>query len=81
NVGTLLAIRFLAGLPHGALLGTAAYVGMLAVGKERRGMAIATIMYGLTVATIVGVPAMQWASDSYGWRFAYWGVTVVGLLG
>ncbi|WP_083979820.1 MFS transporter [Demequina salsinemoris] len=81
NVGTLLVVRFLAGLPHGALLGTAAYVGMLAVGRERRGTAIAVIMYGLTAATIVGVPAMQWGSEAFGWRATYWAVAAVGLLG
>ncbi len=81
DVWSLLVIRFLAGLPHGALLGTAAYVGMLAVGREKRGSAIATIMYGLTLATVVGVPAMQWGSEAVGWRWMYWAVAVVGLAG
>ncbi|MDN4472451.1 MFS transporter [Demequina zhanjiangensis] len=81
DVWSLLVVRFLAGLPHGALLGTASYVAMLAVGRERRGMAIATIMYGLTAATVVGVPAMQWGSEAFGWRWMYWAVTAVGVGG
>lgn len=81
DVWSLLVVRFLAGLPHGALLGTASYVAMLAVGRERRGMAIATIMYGLTAATVVGVPAMQWGSEAFGWRWMYWAVTAVGVAG
>lgn len=81
DVWSLLVVRFLAGLPHGALLGTASYVAMLAVGRERRGMAIATIMYGLTAATVVGVPAMQWGSEAFGWRWMYWAVTGVGVAG
>ncbi|WNM28315.1 MFS transporter [Demequina capsici] len=81
TVESLLVIRFLAGLPHGAILGTAAYVAMLAVGPERRGAAIAMIMYGLTVATIIGVPGMQWVSVAVGWRAAYAVVALVGVVG
>ncbi|WP_082104508.1 MFS transporter [Demequina soli] len=81
NVQTLMAIRFLNGLPHGALLGTATYVGVLALGPERRGQAIATLMYGLTAAAVIGVPGMQWLSVHAGWRVAYAVVTAVGLLG
>ncbi|WP_296666139.1 MFS transporter, partial [Demequina sp.] len=81
TVESLLVIRFFAGLPHGALLGTAAYVGVLALGRERRGQVIATIMYGLTAATVIGVPGMQWLSEQAGWRLSYVVVTVVGAAG
>jgi len=81
TVESLLAIRFLAGLPHGALLGAASYVGMLAMGPERRGRVIATIMYGLTAATVIGVPGMQWLSEATGWRVSYGVVTAVGAAG
>ncbi len=81
TVEILLAVRFLNGLPHGALLGTASYVGVLALGQERRGQAIATLMYGLTAATVLGVPGMQWLSEVAGWRITYVIVTVVGLAG
>ncbi|MDN4476551.1 MFS transporter [Demequina sp. SYSU T00192] len=81
TVETLFVARLLAGLPHGALLGSAAYVGVLALGVERRGQVIATIMYGLTAAIVVGVPAMQWISERSGWRLAFWIVAAVGLAG
>ncbi|WP_062388327.1 MFS transporter [Demequina iriomotensis] len=81
SVGALLAIRFLAGLPHGALLGSATYVGVLVMGAERRGKVIATLMYGLTAAAVVGVPGMQWLSEQAGWRVSYAVVTAVGLAG
>ncbi|WP_062525822.1 MFS transporter [Demequina rhizosphaerae] len=81
TVETLFLARLLAGLPHGALLGSAAYVGVLALGVEKRGKVIATIMYGLTAAVVVGVPAMQWISVQTGWRLAFWLVAAVGLAG
>ncbi|WP_062378567.1 MFS transporter [Demequina pelophila] len=79
NVGVLLGVRLFAGLPHGALLGTAVYMAVRAVGPERRGQGIATLMYGLTAASIVGVPGMQWISEAIGWRASYGVVTLVGL--
>lgn len=81
TVPVLFVARFLNGLPHGALLGTASYVGMLALGRERRGRAIATIMYGLSLAAVAGVPAMQWLSDTAGWKASYGAVTIVGVIG
>ncbi|WP_062303918.1 MFS transporter [Demequina subtropica] len=81
TVESLLVIRFLNGLPHGALLGSATYVGALALGPERRGKAIATLMYGLTAAAVVGVPGLQWLSVQAGWRASYAVVTAVGLVG
>lgn len=81
TVEVLLAVRFLNGLPHGALLGAASYVGVLALGQERRGQAIATLMYGLTAATVLGVPGMQWLSEAAGWRLTYVIVTLVGVAG
>lgn len=81
TVEALMAVRFLAGLPHGALLGTASYVGVLVLGRERRGQVIATIMYGLTGAAVLGVPGMQWLSEVTGWRLTYGVVTLVGIAG
>ncbi|WP_061962423.1 MFS transporter [Demequina flava] len=67
----LIAIRFVAGLPHGALFGIASFVAMTVLGRERRGQGVAIIMLGLTFSLIVGVPAMQWLSNAADWRVAY----------
>ncbi|MFV0634979.1 MFS transporter [Demequina sp.] len=81
TVEALMAIRFFAGLPHGALLGTASYVAMTVMGPERRGKAVAIIMLGLTSSLVVGVPFMQWLSDAVSWRAAYGAVTVIAVIG
>src|SRR5690606_6975976 len=79
NVETLMAVRFVAGLPHGALMGVASFVAMTVLGRARRGTAVAIIMLGLTSSMIVGVPLMQWLSNVATWRVAYLMVAVVTL--
>src|SRR3954447_4961207 len=73
-------LRFLAGLPHGAYFGTAAVLGSALVPPEKRARALATVMLGLTIANIVGVPAATWLGETFGWRSAYVAVTVIVLL-
>ncbi|GMA25493.1 MFS transporter [Luteimicrobium album] len=74
----LLVARFVAGLPHGAFFGVGAVVGTAVVGPERRGRAVATMMAGLTIANIVGVPLSTFVGQQLGWRLAF---VVVGVLG
>ncbi|MFC4031271.1 MFS transporter [Streptomyces polygonati] len=78
--GTLLAGRFLAGLPHGAFFGVGAVVAARMVSEERRARAVAAMFLGLTVANIVGVPAATALGQSLGWRATFLVVSVVGLL-
>ncbi len=74
----LLVARFVAGLPHGAFFGVGAVVGTAVVGPERRGRAVATMMTGLTIANVVGVPLSTFVGQQLGWRLAF---VVVGGLG
>jgi MFS transporter, DHA1 family, inner membrane transport protein len=76
----LTAARFLSGLPHGAYFGVASLVAANLATPERRGRAVALVMLGLSVANVVGVPAATWLGQSFGWRSAYWSVTILGLL-
>ena len=73
----MLAFRFLSGLPHGAYFGVAALVAASVVPLEFRTRAVSTILMGLTVATVVGVPFANIVSHAYGWR---WTFAIVGVL-
>ncbi|WP_433787250.1 MFS transporter [Actinomycetospora sp. CA-101289] len=73
-------LRFLSGLPHGAYFGAAAVLGSALVPPAKRARALATVMLGLTIANIVGVPAATWLGETFGWRSAYWAVTLVALV-
>jgi DHA1 family inner membrane transport protein len=77
SFGWLLAFRFFSGLPHGAYFGVAALVAASVAPPERRARAVAMVMIGLTVATIIGVPMANAVGQWIGWRWGF--VIVAGL--
>ncbi|WNV75489.1 MFS transporter [Geodermatophilus sp. DSM 44513] len=74
---SLLLARFVSGLPHGAYFGVASLVAASLVRAELRGRAVSSVMLGLAVATVAGVPAATWLGQTLGWRAAYWAVVVL----
>lgn len=72
---TLVAARFLAGLPHGAYFGVAALVAAGLAAPNQRARAIGRVMMGLTIATLFGTPLAAWFGQALGWRTAF---TIVG---
>ncbi len=80
SYGWMLAFRFLAGLPHGAYFGVAALVAASLVPREKRSQAVARVIGGLTIATIVGVPLANLIGQYIGWRWAFGLVAVLALL-
>lgn len=68
---SLLAARFVSGLPHGAFYGVAALVAAAMVPAQRRAQAIGYVMLGLAAANVIGVPAATWLGQALGWRSAF----------
>ena len=77
---SLIGIRFLAGLPHGAYFGVASLVAASLVPVTERARAIGRMMLGLTGATLAGVPLATWLGQLFGWRAAYVLVGSIGVL-
>ncbi|WP_210508639.1 MFS transporter [Naasia sp. SYSU D00057] len=71
SFGLVFAARFVAALPHGAYFGVAALVAASLLGPGKRGQGTAFVMGGLTIANVVGVPAITWLGQHAGWRLAY----------
>lgn len=69
--GVLFLARFLDGLPHGAYFGVASLVAASLAPEGRKGRAVASVMLGLSVANVIGVPAATWLGQEAGWRAAY----------
>ena len=80
SYSTLLAARFLSGLPHGAFFGIGALVGASLVPPNRRAWAVSMMLAGLTVANVVGVPLTTLIGQQWGWRWPYGLVGVLGML-
>lgn len=78
--GTLFASRFLAGLPHGAFFGLASLVAISLAPRGQGGRAVGTVMLGIPIAMVAGVPLGTWAGQELGWRVAYWACAVIGVL-
>jgi len=72
SYGLLLASRFLCGVPHGAFFGVASLVAASLAPRGREGRAVATVMIGLSVANVAGVPVATWLGQAVGWRAAFW---------
>jgi DHA1 family inner membrane transport protein len=75
---SLMVIRFLAGLPHGAYFGVASLVSASLVPARERARAVGRMMLGLTAATLAGVPLATWIGQSLSWRAAYVLVAALG---
>lgn len=80
SYATLVIARFVAGLPHGAFFGIAALAAAHLMGPRNRAKAVAYVLSGLTVATVLGVPLASWLGQAFGWRSAFALVVVIGLI-
>jgi len=76
---SLLAARFLSGLPHGAFFGVGAVVATNMVAPERKARSVSLMFLGLTVANIAGVPVATLMGQHLGWRATFLGVSAIGL--
>lgn len=79
NYEVLVLARFISGLPHGAFLAVAALMTGSMVGPTKRSRAIAVVLAGLALSNVIGVPAVTWAGQNFGWRWMFVIVTFLGL--
>lgn len=77
---TLMAARFLAGVPHGAYFGIGSVVAAGLVEHQRRTWAVAMILGGLGLANVIGVPLATVLGQRVAWQAPYLAVGVIGVL-
>jgi DHA1 family inner membrane transport protein len=77
---SLMSARVLTAFAHGTFFGVGSVVATTLVPPGKKASAIAIMFTGLTVANILGVPFGTWLGLEYGWRAAFWAVTLVGLI-
>lgn len=76
----LLIARVITALSHGAFFGIASVTAAGMVPPEKRGQAIAIVFGGLTIANVLGVPFGTALGQALGWRTAFWGVALLGVV-
>ena len=72
--------RVVAALCHGAFFGIGSVVAADMVAPDKRAGAIALMFGGLTLSNVLGVPAGTFVGQLWGWRAAFWCITVVGVV-
>jgi len=78
DFASMLLLRIAVAVAHGAYFGVAMVVAVGLVPEDKRGMAVAVILSGLTVSNVIGVPAGTAIGNLWGWRATFW---VMGALG
>lgn len=78
NYWTLLLMRFVSGLPHGAFFGVGSIVAERVADEGRRAEAVSIMVVGMTVANLFGVPLGTYMSGILTWRVTFAIVAVWG---
>lgn len=76
---SILLMRFVSGLPHGAFFGVGSIVSEKLADKGKKARAVALMISGMTVANLAGVPLGTFLSNQFSWRIIFmlngaWGV-------
>lgn len=77
---SMMAIRFLAGLPHGAFFGVGTVVATRLAKEGKQAQSIAMMFTGLTLANLAMVPFVTWLGHQLNWRYAFGVVSIIGLI-
>jgi DHA1 family chloramphenicol resistance protein-like MFS transporter len=76
----LLGTRVVGAFVYAGFWAVASVTAIGLVSADRRGRAMSVVAGGLTVATIVGLPAGTAIGQQFGWRAAFWAVAVMSVL-
>ncbi|GGH30816.1 MFS transporter [Paenibacillus segetis] len=80
GVGILLVARVISAFSHGVFMSIGSTIAADLVPENRRASAIAIMFSGLTVATVTGVPLGTMIGQHWGWRAAFIGIVIIGIL-
>lgn len=77
SYAVLLACRIVAAFTYAGFWAVASVAAISVAGPDRRGRAMSVVVGGLTVATVLGLPAGTAVGQQLGWRAAFWAVAVM----
>lgn len=73
----LLAARVVAALANAGFLAVALRTATAMVAADRRGRALAVLLGGTTMATVLGVPGGALLGTMFGWRATFWAIALL----
>lgn len=79
TLGLLIAARVFTAASAALYIPAASAMASLLVPAESRGRALATVLGGISLATVVGVPIGTWVAAAAGWRLTFWIVAALGV--
>ncbi len=82
---SLMAARFVSGLPHGAYFGVASLVALKLAPEGKGSLAVSAMIAGMTVANLAGVPLSAAVYHYLSWRLTFliaglWGIVTLLLI-
>ncbi|MFJ2767034.1 MFS transporter [Streptomyces sp. NPDC087300] len=77
---TMLVARVLTGIASQAFFGVSISLGSRITRPEVRGRAVAVVLNGLMLGTLLGLPFATVVGEHLGWRAAFWAITVLTVL-
>ncbi|WP_374776266.1 MFS transporter [Streptomyces sp. NBC_01310] len=77
--GTLMAARVASALAHCTMFAIALVTASEIAGPAKSGSAVARIIIGVNLSTILGVPLGLMLAQQWTWRATFWGVTLLSL--
>lgn len=77
---SMLFLRFLSGLPHGAFFGVGTVVATRLAAPGKQAQSIAMMFTGLTIANLAMVPLVTYIGHTFNWRIAFGIVGILGLV-
>ncbi|MFJ6769470.1 MFS transporter [Kitasatospora sp. NPDC091257] len=75
--GTMMAARIITGIASQAFFGVGISMCAQITRPEIRGRAIAVVMNGLMLGTLLGLPISTLVGERFGWRAAFWTITLI----
>ncbi len=73
----LLVARVIAALANAGFLAVALRTATAMVATDRRGRALAVLLSGTTLATVLGVPGGALLGTVFGWRATFWAIALL----
>jgi MFS transporter, DHA1 family, inner membrane transport protein len=72
--------RIISGAASQAFFGIAVSMGVQLADEQVRGRAVAVVMNGLMLGTLLGLPFATFVGGRFGWQSAFWAISVITLL-